>query len=95
MTLQNLMERAVVLGHGANQEETSPALATLVSQYASILAAQVIGHQDTLSPKQLSQCNFCLFQPALSLISSWGQLFLHLLHLDLRDIPSGQGDAAT
>ena len=39
--LQNLMERAVVLGHGANQEETSPALASLVNQYASILAAQV------------------------------------------------------
>lgn len=39
--LQNLMERAVVLGHGANKEETSPALASLVNQYASILAAQV------------------------------------------------------
>ena len=32
----------MVLGHGANQEETSPALATLVNQYASILAAQVL-----------------------------------------------------
>ena len=31
----------MVLGYGANQEETSPALASLVSQYASILAAQV------------------------------------------------------
>lgn len=41
VSAQNLMERAVVLGHGANQEETSPALASLVSQYASILAAQV------------------------------------------------------
>ena len=39
--MQNLMERAVVLGHGANKEETSPALASLVNQYASILAAQV------------------------------------------------------
>lgn len=38
---QSLMERAVVLGHGANTEETSPALAALVNQYASLLAAQV------------------------------------------------------
>ena len=42
LLLQTLMERAVVLGHGANQEETSPALASLVNQYANILAAQVI-----------------------------------------------------
>ena len=35
------MERAVVLGHGANKEEASPALAALVNQYAGLLAAQV------------------------------------------------------
>ena len=39
--VQSLMEKAVVLGHGANKEETSPALAALVNQYASLLAAQV------------------------------------------------------
>ena len=32
----------MVLGHGANEEETSAALAALVNQYAGILAAQVI-----------------------------------------------------
>ncbi len=40
--MQNLVERAVVLGHGANKEETSAALAALVNQYAGILAAQVL-----------------------------------------------------
>ena len=39
--VQSLMERAVVLGHGANKEEASPALAALVNQYAGLLAAQV------------------------------------------------------
>ena len=51
--VQNLMERAVVLGHGANQEETSPALASLVNQYASILAAQVFIGSDLSRPPQL------------------------------------------
>lgn len=41
LTLQTLMERAVVLGLGAQLESTSPALAELLSQYASILASQV------------------------------------------------------
>lgn len=41
MDVQSLMERAVVLGHGANKEEASPALAALVNQYAGLLAAQV------------------------------------------------------
>ena len=85
----------MVLGHGANQEETSPALATLVSQYASILAAQVIGHRILSALSSFHKRSFRLFKPALSVISSWGQLFLHQLHVDLKGIPSGQGDSAT
>ena len=38
---QNLMERAVVLGYGANQAVASPSLAALVNEYAAILASQV------------------------------------------------------
>lgn len=39
--LQGLMERAVVLGMGVQQQTATPALAELLSQYASILASQV------------------------------------------------------
>lgn len=39
--VQSLMERAVVLGFSANQQEASPALASLVNEYASLLASQV------------------------------------------------------
>jgi hypothetical protein len=39
--MQNLMEKAVVLGLGANQQQASPALASLVNEYASLLASQV------------------------------------------------------
>lgn len=39
--VQNLMERAVVLGFSANHQEASPALASLVNEYASLLASQV------------------------------------------------------
>lgn len=35
------MERAVVLGYGANQAVASPSLAALVNEYAAILASQV------------------------------------------------------
>ncbi|KAK9829183.1 hypothetical protein WJX72_004364 [[Myrmecia] bisecta] len=38
--LQDLMERAVVLGLGVGQQRGSPALSDLVNQYASILASQ-------------------------------------------------------
>ena len=59
--MQNLMERAVVLGYGANQAVASPSLAALVNEYAAILASQVRGarcpricsspcSQTTLSP---------------------------------------------
>ena len=41
LAVQSLMERSVVLGMGARQETASPALAELLSQYASILASQV------------------------------------------------------
>lgn len=41
MGVQTLMERAVVLGMGAQQQTASPALAELLSQYAGILASQV------------------------------------------------------
>ena len=41
LAVQSLMERSVVLGMGVHQESTSPALAELLSQYASILASQV------------------------------------------------------
>ena len=39
--LQSLMECAVTLGIGAGQEKASPALSSLLAQYASLLAAQV------------------------------------------------------
>lgn len=39
--LQTLVERAVVLGLGAQTEAASPALSELLSQYAGILASQV------------------------------------------------------
>ena len=35
------MERAVTLGMGAGQQASSPALSSLLAQYASLLAAQV------------------------------------------------------
>lgn len=38
---QDLMERAVTLGMGAGQQASSPALSSLLAQYASLLAAQV------------------------------------------------------
>jgi hypothetical protein len=37
---QAVMERAVVLGYGANQAMASPALASLVNEYSSLLASQ-------------------------------------------------------
>ena len=48
---------AVVLGHGANKEEASPALAALVNQYAGLLAAQVgrVGLLYAVHPHQTMQ----------------------------------------
>ncbi len=39
--VQTLVERAVVLGLGAQVDAASPALSELLSQYAGILASQV------------------------------------------------------
>ena len=39
--MQTLVERAVVLGLGAQVDAASPALSELLSQYAGILASQV------------------------------------------------------
>lgn len=41
---QAVLERAVVLGYGANATVASPALASLVNEYSALLASQACSH---------------------------------------------------
>ena len=41
---QAVLERAVVLGYGANAAVASPALASLVNEYSALLASQARSH---------------------------------------------------